>query len=433
MRAAAKRTSAEMTGTIALVTIWVALIAWVVVLGRAAGGLGGPFVIAVVIVAPPLAIAVGTWLADWLGDPRRSAATSKLWITASTTVAAGAGGVALDISLRQPPGVFIELAVLTVVLLAWGALTARWERPSLAVVLIGDREFRSRLADEVRRRGGTVVASLEASVGAPTSSERTVRACDIVAVQRGAMPRMGCVPDELRFRSQPIVVSDKAGRDIAGRSVFENPLSAPHRVLKRALDIVITLVAIVATLPVLLVAAALIRIESPGPILFRQRRRGIDGKPFEIYKLRTMLAGAGDAGHREYVTSLIAGAQSPGSTGAIYKLTEDPRLTNVGRWLRRLSIDELPQLWNVLAGPMSLVGPRPPLPWESDLYSPEAWQRLRGKPGLTGLWQVSGRCELKFDEMVELDLRYRRDWSPALELSILLRTPMAVLGRRGAA
>ncbi len=185
--------------------------------------------------------------------------------------------------------------------------------------------------------------------------------------------------------------------------------------------------------PFLLLVAVAVRLESKGPALFRQTRLGKDAQPFTFYKFRTMVDGNDPEIHRRYVESLITkpSEELKGDTGS-FKIENDPRLTKLGGLLRRTSIDELPQLFNVLTGDMSLVGPRPPLPYEVELYSARALRRLECRPGITGLWQVSGRCMTTFDEMVELDIEYIDTWSLGLDLRILARTPRAVLGGRGA-
>ncbi len=200
------------------------------------------------------------------------------------------------------------------------------------------------------------------------------------------------------------------------------------RGLKRSVDIALAGIVLVVALPVLMVAALAISLESRGGVLFSQVRIGAGGQPFRIMKLRTMWAGNDGSRHRAYVAALIAGGGT--SREGMYKLVDDDRCTRVGRVLRRFSLDELPQLWNVLRGDMSVVGPRPPLPEEAALYDERARQRLLPRPGLTGLWQVSGRSLLSFDEMVELDVHYWREWSPLLDVRILLRTPKAVLWNR---
>jgi lipopolysaccharide/colanic/teichoic acid biosynthesis glycosyltransferase len=175
--------------------------------------------------------------------------------------------------------------------------------------------------------------------------------------------------------------------------------------------------------PVMAGVALAVKVSSPGPVLFRQPRLGRDGRPFTFLKFRTMVS---DADAR-----LAEVADRNQADGLLFKIFEDPRVTPVGRFLRRTSLDELPQLWNVLRGDMSLVGPRP-LPIGLDELAGEARRRLRVKPGLTGLWQVNGRSDLSWSEMVRLDLRYVDRWSLGLDLAILVRTPAAVLARRGA-
>lgn len=205
------------------------------------------------------------------------------------------------------------------------------------------------------------------------------------------------------------------------------------RAAKRALDVFGSVVGIVMLSPVMLVISALIRLESPGPALFKQTRIGRGGEPFTLYKLRTMSLNNDEEIHERYVRSLITDADESlkGESGC-YKLEDDPRVTRIGRFLRRTSLDELPQLLNVFLGDMSLVGPRPPMAFEVELYSPRARRRLDGLPGMTGLWQVSGRCETTFDEMVELDIRYLENQSFAGDIKILMRTVPVVFGKRGA-
>lgn len=213
--------------------------------------------------------------------------------------------------------------------------------------------------------------------------------------------------------------------------VRPNGLSPLCRLFKRTVDLVVALVTLVATLPILVFAALVLVIESPGGAFFVQTRLGLAGRPFRIVKLRTMRLGCDDKEHRAYVATLIRGEGEP--QDGIYKIVDDNRRTRVGRWFRSLSIDELPQLWNVLRGEMSIVGPRPPLPQEAALYDEAAWARMVTKPGLTGLWQVNGRSRLSFEEMINLDVWYAREWSPLLDLRILLRTPKAVLWSRDTA
>lgn len=194
--------------------------------------------------------------------------------------------------------------------------------------------------------------------------------------------------------------------------------------VKRVVDVFGALILMVALLPLFGAVALVIRFESPGPILFRQKRLGRGGRPFTIFKFRTMCVGA----EQEQEQLLHLNERN----GPVFKLARDPRHTRVGRWIRRLSLDELPNLVNVLKGEMSLVGPRPPLPSEVQGYQDWQKRRLQAMPGITGLWQVSGRSELSFDEQCRLDIRYIENWSPWLDFWIMLRTIPAVLLARGA-
>jgi lipopolysaccharide/colanic/teichoic acid biosynthesis glycosyltransferase len=209
-----------------------------------------------------------------------------------------------------------------------------------------------------------------------------------------------------------------------------NPLSRSARFFKRAFDLVLASASLIVALPVLVVAVIAIRADSRGRAVFKQLRLGASGREFVMYKLRTMTVDNDESLHQAYIEALITGEAEP--LDGAFKLMADPRVTTVGRVLRRLSIDELPQLWNILKGDMSLIGPRPALPREAALYDARAWQRVRTKPGLTGLWQVNGRCEVSFEEMLRNDLLYGDTWTPWLDIKILLRTPGAVLSRRGA-
>jgi lipopolysaccharide/colanic/teichoic acid biosynthesis glycosyltransferase len=199
----------------------------------------------------------------------------------------------------------------------------------------------------------------------------------------------------------------------------------------RALDIFGALAGLVLLAPVLLLIVLWIRLDSRGPALFRQERRGRDMKPFIVNKFRSMQMNSPNDEHVAYVQSLIAGDAERKET--LFKLVADERVTRAGRILRKTSIDELPQLVNVLLGNMSLVGPRPCLDYELAKYPPHAFGRFAVKPGITGLWQVSGRSELSFDEMIALDLDYARQQSFWFNVRILLRTLPVVLLRRGAA
>jgi exopolysaccharide biosynthesis polyprenyl glycosylphosphotransferase len=216
--------------------------------------------------------------------------------------------------------------------------------------------------------------------------------------------------------------------------LFREPLSSGARILKRTFDILLAMLAIVLLSPLWLLLALLIKLDSRGPIFYTQERVGMDGRLFLLYKFRTMVADADPELHREYQRAFIAGRAEANVGNAqkpTYKLFADPRITRVGKLLRRTSLDEVPQLFNVLMGDMSVVGPRPPIPYEVEAY--ELWHRKRldMKPGLTGLWQVSGRNRLPFEEMVRLDLFYIENWSLLLDLKIILRTGFVMIGREG--
>jgi lipopolysaccharide/colanic/teichoic acid biosynthesis glycosyltransferase len=206
-------------------------------------------------------------------------------------------------------------------------------------------------------------------------------------------------------------------------------LSLAHRTL----DVSIAGLALLVLVPVIAAAALAVRLSSPGPVLFRQRRLGRGMRPFTVLKFRTMRADADSAVHREFVRSLIAGKPEPDEHGQLYKLVVDDRVTRVGRFLRSWSLDEVPQLWNVLRGDMSLVGPRPVIEYEVEQYPDWYLQRFAVKPGMTGLWQVSGRNERTYEEMVRFDVEYAERRSLFLDLRILARTALVVMRRQGVA
>jgi lipopolysaccharide/colanic/teichoic acid biosynthesis glycosyltransferase len=203
-------------------------------------------------------------------------------------------------------------------------------------------------------------------------------------------------------------------------------------VARRVLDVAVATAALLVLAPIILVVALAVLASSPGPVLFRQRRLGRDRTPFTVLKFRTMWAEADSAPHREYVRTLLDGGTSE-PNGGLYKLAVDDRVTRVGRFLRSWSLDELPQLINVLRGEMSLVGPRPVIPYEAELYPDDYLPRFSVKPGLTGLWQVSGRNERTYEEMVRFDVEYAERRSLALDALILVKTVWVVLRRKGVA
>lgn len=243
-----------------------------------------------------------------------------------------------------------------------------------------------------------------------------VRACE----RRDVSARI--VPDLFQMSLSRVDVDDLGGVPLIG--VQEVGFEQRVRLIKRAIDVVGALSILIVGSPLLALIALAIRLDSPGPVFFHQIRVGANGKLFDIHKFRSMREGA--------ETELDELRDFNEADGPIFKIRDDPRLTRVGRILRRTSLDELPQLWNVLCGEMSLVGPRPPIPAEVSRYTEWHKKRLEVRPGMTGLWQVSGRSLLSFDEMVLLDIYYIENWSPWLDLKILLRTVPEVLFGNGA-
>jgi lipopolysaccharide/colanic/teichoic acid biosynthesis glycosyltransferase len=228
--------------------------------------------------------------------------------------------------------------------------------------------------------------------------------------------------------SHPILYPDLSRRENGGRA---------FSIIKRMMDVIGSAIGLLLSAPLFLAIAVAIRFSSKGPVFFRQLRVGRYGTPFVFLKFRSMYTDNDAQVHKRYVKELIAGqvrtSSSDGGAAGVYKITNDPRVTRVGAFLRRTSMDELPQLWNVLKGEMSLVGPRPAIPYEVEAY--QTWHRrrvLEAKPGITGLWQVSGRSRVKFDDMVRLDVRYAIVRSVWLDIKILLLTPKSVVCGDGA-
>lgn len=218
-----------------------------------------------------------------------------------------------------------------------------------------------------------------------------------------------------------------------GPAALRGTRASATRLAKRLLDLAVATACLAVASPLLVTVAVLVRFTTPGPALFRQTRVGRNQHPFVLYKFRTMYGGCGDGAHKEYVRKLLTDDNPPaGGEHGLYKLEHDPRITPLGRFLRRASIDELPQLLNVIRGDMSLVGPRPALPWEAELIESAYRQRFRVPPGLTGLWQVSGRNSLTMRQGLEFDIEYVHRQSFALDLWILLKTVPVVLSTRGA-
>jgi exopolysaccharide biosynthesis polyprenyl glycosylphosphotransferase len=243
-----------------------------------------------------------------------------------------------------------------------------------------------------------------------------VRACERVGV------RARVVPDIFQLSLSRLDVDDIGGIPLIG--IKEATISRPGRLLKRALDVVVAMLVLAVTGPLTLLTALLIRLESPGPALFKQIRLGEKGQPFTIYKFRSMRDGAAE--EQDALRPLNE------ARGPLFKIKDDPRVTRVGKLLRRTSFDEVPQFINVLRGEMSVVGPRPALPHEVEQYQHWHLQRLEVQPGITGLWQISGRSDLTFDEGCLLDIYYIENWSLPLDIIIMLRTIPRVLFASGA-
>jgi exopolysaccharide biosynthesis polyprenyl glycosylphosphotransferase len=313
------------------------------------------------------------------------------------------------------------------------------------VILVGQGRVATDMASDLQKRpwlGVRVVGTIPGrgnafSVARIQSLLRSGEACDLVLAldpeEQGDFDRITQELNRagLSFSVVPSLFEEslRAARIYGCHerpvvNVDVDQLDQMERALKRSLDLVVSALALTVLAPLLLVIAAAVRIDSDGPVVFRQNRLGYAGRPFEILKFRTMVTDA--ERQLEHLKSQDEG------DGPHFKMAKDPRITRFGAFLRKWSLDELLQFVNVLRGDMSLVGPRPPLPREVQLYSTAALVRLRGKPGITGLWQVSGRKDLCFEEMVNLDRQYLDNWSLGMDLGILRRTVTVVLARKGA-
>ena len=317
------------------------------------------------------------------------------------------------------------------------------ERPSLGYRVIGVVDTKSvdgqltyedvpvigtleSLPEVIRDSGANEVIIADADVNADTLFEVMIRCGRRRGVEFRIAPSLfNCLPRKTEIDQIGVLPMIR---------LFREPLSSAARILKRTFDLIISALSIVLLFPLWLLVALLIKLDSKGPVFYTQERVGMDGRLFLLYKFRTMNAGADSELHREYQKAFIAGraeANLGNDSKPTYKLLSDPRITRIGKLLRRTSLDEVPQLLNVLTGDMSVVGPRPPIPYEVEAY--ELWHRKRldMKPGVTGLWQVSGRNRLPFEEMVRLDLFYIENWSLLLDLKVILRTAFVMLGREG--
>jgi exopolysaccharide biosynthesis polyprenyl glycosylphosphotransferase len=305
-------------------------------------------------------------------------------------------------------------------------------RPDLGYEIVGfvDRRDASRVPDfgRFRRLGDVedlpeIVHAFEIEevvVALPGSAHEQLR--PVIELCESTGIGLKLVPDLFNVSMRRVEVDEVAGIPLLNVGTVR--MQHVEHAIKRLIDLSFGLVAFVLSLPVIGVLAILVKLDSEGPAFVRQERIGQDGKPFTCYKLRSM--------HTDADKMLVELQERNEASGPIFKLRNDPRCTRIGKHLRRLSLDELPQIWNVMRGEMSLVGPRPPLGREVAQYEPWHFRRLRGKPGMTGLWQVSGRSNLTFDEMVMMDIMYLDSWTPLLDLNILFKTATAVLGGRGA-
>jgi exopolysaccharide biosynthesis polyprenyl glycosylphosphotransferase len=249
--------------------------------------------------------------------------------------------------------------------------------------------------------------------------------CQVLAVPRAAEVA-GVHPNTVWRHGQPLV------------ELTAPSLKGWQLLVKRVVDLVGATAGLVVAAPIMIIVAVLIKLGSPGPVVFAQERVGAGGRRFRVRKFRTMRDGASPEPHRRLVQQMLKGDETStghrGKSGEqVFKLVNDDRVTSLGRWLRRTSLDELPQLFNVVRGEMSLVGPRPPLEYEMEVYDHWQLDRLQVKPGITGLWQVSGRNRLTYRRMCELDVEYVRQWSLWLDIKILFRTIPVVFFNSGRA
>jgi exopolysaccharide biosynthesis polyprenyl glycosylphosphotransferase len=340
----------------------------------------------------------------WLQRARRNGRCIK------RVVAVGRDAAVADLVRRIQVDHYAGMEVVAACVTTPGA-AARVE--SIGVPIDGDLDD---VVDVVRRRNADAVAVTSASETAAVYLRKLSWQLEGSGIELLVSPGLVEIAGP-RLHIRPFV-------GLPLLSIEEPVFSGWKRVLKGALDRVGAACALVLIAPVLLGIALAVRLSGPGPVLYRQERVGAYGDHYTMYKFRSMVEGA-DA----KLTELLA--QNEGQ-GLLFKMRSDPRVTPVGRWLRRFSLDELPQLFNVLGGSMSLVGPRPPLPQEVERYDTSIRRRLLVKPGLTGLWQISGRSDLSWEESVRLDLRYVENWTLALDLLILWKTASAVLRSRGA-
>jgi exopolysaccharide biosynthesis polyprenyl glycosylphosphotransferase len=385
-------------------------------------------------------VTVGVWLfyaTSWLvgfASPDQAKLTT-FWFLALVSVAAARSAAR---TLARRSSAYVQNAVI-VGAGEIGQLIGRklLQHPEYRINLVGfvDAEPRSK-----RRDLGDI-----AVLGAPEQIAEIVNRHEvdrvIVAFSRDGHERMLELLRAVRKESVHIDVVPRlfeaVGANVGIHTLEGLPLvglpasriSRSSRLLKRALDLFGSAVLLSILAPLMLFVAFFIRRDSRGPVFFRQTRLGLDLKEFTLLKFRTMHDGTDEAPHREYIKQIMRSDALPGSNN-LYKLDRDDSITRVGRWLRKTSLDELPQLINVLRGEMSLVGPRPLIPYELELFAPHHFERFLVPAGLTGLWQVEARAHTTFVEALDLDVAYARGWSLGLDLRLLLRTPLVMFRRR---
>jgi exopolysaccharide biosynthesis polyprenyl glycosylphosphotransferase len=301
------------------------------------------------------------------------------------------------------------------------------------------REFIYRLTRNTRGRGvkGWVVPDTLGLLLLDTDQKGARRYAAKILNRNGSVPPSVITATYPEDIFQRLLDKKKGQRDLFTPDLDESKKTCRFSfIIKRGLDIVGSLIGLILSFPIIVITAIAIKATSPGPIIFRQTRVGLKGKRFLFYKFRSMYWNSDDQIHRQYVTDLINGNHEKinqvNRGKPLFKMNTDPRITRVGRIIRKLSIDELPQFFNVLKGDMSLVGPRPPLPYEVENYNPWHLKRIKVKPGITGLWQVDGRSRTSFDDMVRMDLRYIQNWSLWRDAQILIKTVRAVFYPKGA-
>jgi exopolysaccharide biosynthesis polyprenyl glycosylphosphotransferase len=384
-------------------------------------------------------VTLGTWLlfiATWatgLADPQLGRLVST-WLLALLLVPAGRV-VARSLCRRSAAYVQRTLVVGAGVI---GQLVARkvQQHPEYGLQLMGfvDEDPRERRADigDVPMLGGLdelsdiVDASAIDRVIVAFSGEADARTMALVRSLRDRDVIVDVVP-----RLFDVVGPRASLHSIEGLALVSLPparISRSARRAKRALDVVVATLALALTAPLFAYLALRIRLDSRGPIFFRQSRLGLDMQPFTALKFRTMRVGTDTGVHRDYIRQTMSFAAV--LNGNVYKLNRDDAITPFGRWLRKTSLDELPQLINVLRGEMSLVGPRPCIPYETEHFEPHHFERFLVPQGLTGLWQVTARASSTFGEALDMDVVYARGWSLGLDLRLLLRTPFALLRQR---